>query len=131
MYIRFNLKATKTPIQRQVDHLWVCSTDIHCLSLSTCSRMVSFYKMFVFLKCDVNHPSCNFHEILRKQVVGDGVDPCCMRIADMLVDENKRSLICFFCSSTRFVHFSIVIGVSRGWLKTSFTWAFTRSSHIH
>ena len=34
----------KRPIQRKVDHLWVCSTDIHCLSLSTCSRMVSFYK---------------------------------------------------------------------------------------
>lgn len=33
----------------KVNHLWVCSTDIHCLSLSTCSRMVSFYKMFVFL----------------------------------------------------------------------------------
>ena len=37
--------------------------------------MVSFYKMFVFrhffLKYDVSHPSCNFHESLREQVVGD------------------------------------------------------------
>ena len=36
------------PARRKIDHLRVCSTDIHCLSLRTCSRMVSFYKMFVF-----------------------------------------------------------------------------------
>ena len=35
----------------------------------------------------------------------------------MLVDENKRSLISFFVRPTEVVHFSIVIGVPRGWLK--------------
>ena len=33
----------------KIDHLSVIGNEICCLSLSTCPRMVSFYKMLVFL----------------------------------------------------------------------------------
>ena len=44
-------------------------------------------------------------------------------IVAMLADENKRSFISFFCSSTRSRTF--LNGVSRGWLKMSYNlhWA--------
>ena len=41
-------------------------------------------------------------------------------ISAMLVNENKRSVISFFVRPPEVVHFSVVIGVPRGWLKTSY-----------
>ena len=60
--------------EKNVDHLRVCSPDIHCLNLSTCSRMVIFYKrlfFFILLKNEVSHLLCNLHEIMREQGVGN------------------------------------------------------------
>ena len=42
-------------------------------------------------------------------------------IAAMLVDEDNRSLISSFCSSTSIRGFTIVICVSRDWLQTTYS----------